>query len=555
MMKRLRSLKESVGRGIGRTIETVEDNPLGPSAFVLAFLGIILVRLLIEGGTNAYASESLHYMFFEFSHTFLFFLFAFLLFLPVARLAGAASWTRAANLLLFGFLIIWTPPVVDAIVFQGERFWSFYELDSLRGLFGQFFSFFDDTPNVGITYGVRAEVALMTAALGAYAFFRSRSVRRALGVAILTYALFFILGTFPSYVAILMLGFEKGLFAVTEFDVVGAMLSPSRLFGQDIADLRMSLGSRMSIVYAILSTAAVGAILYRMSKKTFLALLGDIRLPQMIWHGGLLFLGGALAMIFAGARPDFHFFELLSALLLVIAVESAWLASVVANDLTDRTIDAATNPGRPIPTGAIPPKLYAEIGWMFFLVSLLFSAIVSFKAMLLLLAYQGLAWVYSMPPLRLKRFPILATGLAALAGMTVLIAGFSVLAPGADLGAVPLPILVFLFVAYAATLPLKDFKDIKSDRADGVFTIPVLLGEERARFLIGGALFLCYAASPVVLHDADLIVPAILFGGLSFWSVMRADRKKKPWGTFRTLPGWNMLFVTLYGALLAMILF
>lgn len=555
MLRRIRSAGKTAGHGMKRMVEAIETAPLSLSTFVLAFLGIILVRLFIEGGTNAYETESLHYMFFEFSHTFLFFLFALLLFMPIVRIAGAASWSRAANLLLFGFLIIWTPPLIDVLVFQGEQFWSFYELDSLRGLMSQFFTFFDDTPNVGITYGVRIEVALMTAALGGYAFFRSRKFLSALGVAILTYAIFFILGTFPSYIAILMLGVEKGFFAVTEFDVVGTMLAPSKLFGQDIVDPRMSLGSRLSIVYAILSALGVGAILYRMSKGTFFALLWNSRFPQVIWHGGLLFLGGALAMIFAGARPDFHFFEVLSILLLIMAVESAWFASVVANDLADRAIDEATNPGRPLPTGDIPPRRYAEIGWAFFAASLLFSAIVSFKAMLLLLAYHGLAWIYSMPPLRLKRIPILASVLAALAGMAVLITGYSVLAPEADLGAVPFQILAFLFVAYAVTLPLKDFKDIAGDRADGVRTIPVILGEEKARLVVGTALFLCYATSPVVFREADLIVPAVLFGGLAFWSVNRAEREKRSWGTFRTLSGWNMLFATLYGISVAAILF
>lgn len=555
MKRRIAATRKTLSRGIERVLETVEQSPLTLSTFVLAFLGLILVRLFLESGTNAYPTEGLHFMFFEFSHTFLFFLFAFLVFMPIARIAGAASWTRGANLLLFGFLIIWTPPVIDKIIFQGQQFWSFYELDSLRGLLTQFFTFFDDTPNIGITYGVRAEVALMTAALGGYAWFRSRNILKALGVALLTYAAFFILGTFPSYVAIIMLVMEKGFLSVTQFDIVGTMLSPARMFGQDIVDPRMSLGSKLSIVYALLSATGVGLLLYRISKKTFLALLHNSRFPQVMWHAGLVLLGGALAMIFAGVRPDFHFFEVLAIVLLIIAVESAWLASVTANDLADRAIDKVTNPRRPLPTGTIPPRMYAEIGWIFFAVSLFFSAVVSFKAMLFILAYHGLAWVYSMPPLRLKRVPLLATILAALAGMAVLIAGYSLIAPGADILAIPLPILAFLFVAYAVTLPLKDFKDIEGDRADGVYTIPVLLGAERARLAVGAALFLCYAASPIIFRDADLIVPAVLFGSLSFWNINRAERPRRSWGTFRTLAGWNMVFATLYGLLLAAILF
>jgi len=556
MVKRLRSKANTTLHAIERLVESIESSPLSLSGFTLAFLSLILVRLLVEGGTNFFSTEPVSYMFYEFTHTFLFFLFALLVFLPIVRLAGATSLSRAANLILFGFLIIWTPPIIDKLIFGSEPFWSFYELDSLHGLFFQFFTFFDDTPRIGITYGVRAEVAIMTIALGLYAFLKSKSVFRAAGIALLTYTAFFILGTFPSWVAIPAIGIETGknVFAVTGPDIAGYMLSPEKIFGKDIPDPRMSLGAKMSVVYALLSIAAIGGILFRSSKKTFRALLQNTRFPQAIWHGGLLFLGGGLAMIYADATPDFDFFELLSIFLLVAAVESAWIASVVGNDITDRRIDEKTNPARPLPTGDIPTGFYTDIGIIFFFASILFSAIVSWKAMLLLLAYQGLAWVYSMPPLRLKRIPLLATMLAAMAGMTVLIIGFSVLAPEMSIQTIPLSLLFFLFVAYALTLPLKDFKDIEGDQADGVLTIPVLLGAERARLVIGSTLFLCYMASPVVLHEATLIVPAILFGGLSFWNVVRAERKEKTWGTFRTLPGWNMLFIALYGIFVALIL-
>lgn len=554
MLKRMRRASFRTIRLIKSMTESIEASPINLSGFVLAFLSLIFVRLLIEGGTNAFASESVTYMFYEFTHTFLFFLFAFLVFLPIVQLAGAASWMRATNLLLFGFLIIWTPPIIDKIIFGSEPFWSFYELDSLRGLLSQFFTFFDDTPRIGITYGVRVEVAIMTVALGLYAFLKSRKVLRSAGIALLTYAAFFVLGTFPSWVAIPVIGIEKGIFAVTELDVVGQMLSPENIFGRSVADPRMSLGAKMSVIYALLSTLAIGIFLFVSSRKIFIALLKNSRMPQLIWHGGLLFLGGGLAMIYAGARPDFDFFEILSIILLVVAVESAWLASVIGNDIADRRIDEKTNVMRPLPTGDIPTGLYTEIGVLFFFFSMLFSAIVSWKAMLLILAYQSLAWVYSMPPLRLKRVPVLATVLAAAAGLTVLIIGFSVLAPEATITSLPLPLLFFLFIAYAITLPLKDFKDIEGDKADGVLTIPVLFGAERARLVIGSALFIVYMTSPVVLHESALIVPAVLFGSLSFWSIVRSERVKKSWGTFRTLPGWNMLFITLYGIFVALIL-
>ncbi|NTW75473.1 MAG: UbiA family prenyltransferase [Candidatus Moranbacteria bacterium] len=535
-------------------VESIETAPITLGSFSLSFLAIILVRLLIENGTNLFASEPLDYILYEYSHTLLFFLLSFLVFLPIARLAGAASWARATNLLLIGFLIIWSPPVIDKIIFGEHAFWSFYELDGISGLAYRFFHFFGDTPNIGITYGVRIEVALMSVGLGLYSFFRSRSWIRALGVLLLSYLVFFILGTFPSYIAILALATQKGLFGVTEGDIAGYMLSPKRFFGHNIADPRMALSLRMSLAYAILCVLAVGTFLFRSSRQTFLSLLGNVRWPQIIWHGGLLFLGGGLAAFYAGADMDFDLFEVLSIISMTIAVISAWLASVVPNDLADRHIDALTNPSRPIPKRHLSETLYRSIGLLFFFVSILFSSIVSVKAALFLLVYQAIAWIYSTPPLRLKRIPFVATFLSAAAGMTVLFSGYSVLAPTQDISAIPFPLLAFLFLCYAVTIPLKDFKDIRGDKADGVITIPVLFGEEGGRYAVGTALFCCYVASPVVLHDAGLFLPAFIFGSIAFLSIRRADRKRNRWLTLRSLPAWNILLATLYGFIVLLFL-
>ncbi len=554
MLKRIHSLKKSVGGRMHRLLDAIETAPLDLSTFALTFFSIIIFRIFIEYLLAETHRVSLEVLFFTFSHYLLEFFTTSLILIPILILSGAKSTSRAINLIVFGLLIILTPPIIDVIIMGSGITFSLYEFGNLQRLLFLFLNFFDDSPWNGITYGIRFEIAVVSIGIGIYAFFRLKRFIPAILSSFLCYSVFFIISTIPSWITILILSPKKGIFNVTENDALGMFLSPERFFSNEVVGFTSAIHVKMSIVYAILSTAAVGALLYHLSKRTFLALLKNARMPQMIWHGGLLFLGGGLAMIYAGARPDFDFFEILSIILLVVAVESAWLASVIGNDIADRRIDEKTNAMRPLPTGDIPTGLYAEIGVLFFFFSILFSAIVSWKATLLVLAYQGLAWIYSMPPLRLKRFPVIATMLAALAGMTVLLIGFSTLAPGSGIDSIPMSLLAFLFIAYAATLPLKDFKDIEGDTADGVLTIPVLFGAERARLIIGSALFIVYMASPVVLHESALIVPAILFGSLSFWSIVRSERVKKSWGTFRTLPGWNMLFITLYGIFVALIL-
>jgi chlorophyll synthase len=551
----LRSGIAEISAFLGRTVESVEKTPLSLSGFAATFTAIIVIRLLVENGINGFPSEGTDYVLYEASHTFLFFLFSFLLFLPIMRLAGASSWKRAANLLLVGFLIIWTPPVIDKAIFGDHAFWSFYELDGLPGLLSRFFRFFGDSPDIGITYGVRIEVALMSIGLGSYSFFRSRNVLRSIGILLLSYSVFFILGTFPSYIAIPALAARKGLLGVNGNDIAGFMLFPKRFLGTADIDPRMALGFRMSLVYAIFSVLSVGAFLFHSSKRIFLALLRNVRWPQVFWHTGLLLLGGGLAIVYAGGGMSPGLFEVLSGIVMIIAVTSAWLASVVGNDIADRRIDAITNPKRPIQTRDIPLPLYRDIGILFFATSILLSAIVSLKAALLLVAYQAVAWIYSMPPLRLKRIPFVATTLSAVAGMIILFAGYATLSPVPDLSPIPFSLLLFLFLCYTVTIPLKDFKDIEGDRADGIRTIPVIFGEKRARSAVGSALFLCYVLSPIALRDAGLLLPSFLFGSLAFLSVRRAGKDSLGFGTLRALPAWNMFLVIVYGFVALLFLF
>jgi len=60
-------------------------------------------------------------------------------------------------------------------------------------------------------------------------------------------------------------------------------------------------------------------------------------------------------------------------------------------------------------------------------------------------------------------------------------------------------------------------KDIEGDRKDNIWTIPVLLGENWARFVIGLGIFISYSLSVVWLNAKVLFFPAMILGALSFW--------------------------------------
>jgi 4-hydroxybenzoate polyprenyltransferase len=118
--------------------------------------------------------------------------------------------------------------------------------------------------------------------------------------------------------------------------------------------------------------------------------------------------------------------------------------------------------------------------------------------------------------------------------------GYILIAKEQSLLFFPWKIFWFLFLAYCLVIPIKDFKDIKSDRLFGIKTLPVLIGEERARFFLATLMFLCYILSVYIIKESGLFLVAVLFGGISFWLII--DKKN----TTNQLNWWLIGLVSLY---------
>lgn len=514
-----------------KIVSVVENAPLTFITWAISFLSLIAGRLLVESWLGNFKTASGLFFFYEFTHTFLFFLLAYILFVLFFKKIIKITLEKSLNILLLGYLVILTPPIFDFIISGGKGFWSFYKFDSLQGLAIRFATFFGDKPEIGITYGVRIEVALAVIFFFFYSFIKTRKIFVSLATGFLSYAIFFILGTFPSWIAIAIQGFSKGFLNINDLDVAQMFLTPAKIFSRDIPDMMSALNIKMSIIYSLVLTFVILIALFFSFRKKFLAFLANARFPQLIYHAGLLSVGLGLSIKFSRIDWYVNFFNILSFFLMIEAVFLAWLASVVANDLVDKKIDRETNNQRPLTQNIFSEKEYAAIGIVLFLASILFAAIVSFKAALFLLAYQALAWIYSSWPLRLKRFPLIATFASAMASLMILFAGFSLGSPTESIQELPFSIVIMIAISFTLSLPIKDFKDIEGDKKDSVFTIPVIFGEQWGKIIVGAGIFFSFLLSVVLLNESRLFWWALLFGGASFWVVaqMKKPAMEKSW--------------------------
>ncbi|MFC1622821.1 UbiA family prenyltransferase [Patescibacteria group bacterium] len=492
-------------------------------------------------------------IFYEFSHTFLFFLLSYVIFLAIFRKFIQKDLQKSSNVLLFGYLIIILPPIIDFIISNGKGFWSFYKFDSLTDLIVRFFTFFGDDPTIGITYGVRVEVFLSLVLLFAYSLIKTKKIKKAVLVSVLSYAVFFILGTIPSWITILTQGFQKGFLIINELHIAQMFFSTTKIFSRETGSLMDALNIKMSIIYATTLPFVLFACFWREFKVKLQAFLKNIRPPQIAYHIGIFCIGMGLATIFTSYEWELELFNLLIILLVSQSIILAWITSVITNDIFDQKIDSISNTTRPLITKTFSTPEYIVIGLLTFTFSIFFASIVSTKIAILLLAYQALATIYSAPPLHLKKFPIIATFVSAVASLIILIIGFILIDPNQSTRLLPSSIQWLLVIALTISLPLKDLKDIRGDRLEKIFTIPAIFGEDKGKTIIASSVFTSFLLCAFFLNEYRLLWWSVIFGGISFWIITFCNNTKHI--NYKNLNWWLLCVVLLYSLILMTVVF
>lgn len=170
--------------------------------------------------------------------------------------------------------------------------------------------------------------------------------------------------------------------------------------------------------------------------------------------------------------------------------------SQVINDWCDRHVDAINEPARPIPSGRVPGRWPVAIALAGCALSLLLGAALGPWVLLATGVALFFGWAYSASPLRLKRSGWLGPLACALSyeGLSWF-TGTSVMVGGLPAGNVLAVLLLYSLGAFGI-MTLNDFKAVAGDRATGLRSLPVVLGERPAALLACAAMAL---PQPVVI--------------------------------------------------------
>lgn len=504
---------------VEKIINSAEKTSLGIKSWIFSFGAIVAVRLFIEYLAFPGLERTFESVLGAMLHTASFFAISFFVILLILRFLVKEKIEKLAGVLLWGQWIILLPPIIDKIIFKDKYFFSFYIFDSPSGLVSRFFHFFGPNPDFGITYGTRVEVFLAVVLLGSYVYLKTKKVARSLFGALVLYLILFLLGSLPSLFAFVLRPWLTDDPAVKASTVAKIFLSPLSVFSREISDLSGALHYKMSLIYNLVLAGQLFGLLFLYFREKFWALLKNFRYPQTIFNFGLFFIGIGLGWHYFSENMSLDFFSVLAMANLGLAIFSAWFYSVFINDINDQRIDRISNPDRPLIRKIFSQDQYRDFAWVPMAVSLFSAITVGVGFFALIVVYHLLTHIYSCPPFRLKRFALVSTAVASMASVIFLFMGYLLVSGQDQLQNFPWRAGILLFIAYGLVLPLKDIRDYEGDKADGVYTLAVLLGPSNARLALATLVFIFYVASVFIVNETSLFPHALLFGGASYYLI------------------------------------
>ena len=173
-------------------------------------------------------------------------------------------------------------------------------------------------------------------------------------------------------------------------------------------------------------------------------------------------------------------------------------AGNVINDYFDHKIDKVNRPKRPIPSGRVKRNGALAFFLLLTVIGLALSYFISNDFLLIAVINTVVSFVYSW---KLKGTPFVGNvAVSWLAGSTFLAAALIKF----NFATIPQSVLILASIAFLGTLSreiFKDIEDVKGDKSEGAKTLPIAVGEGKAKFV---------ASLVLLLSVFSLLVPFYL---------------------------------------------
>ena len=458
---------------IREIVKNMEEAQLGIGYYVLTFVFITFLRNFLEMlSIDEGIMDFLFEMIFHYSFFYIAILFSFIL---LFRVVLGVSIDKLYKIMVPGFMILLLPPLTDLVMTAGMGFQMTYILPGTHvDLWLRYFTFFGQFDGSGVSPGIKLEIAIVLLATAFYSWFKLKQWWRTVLLVWAMYSVFFLYGITP-YVVMWML---EAMGKSVSFINLPHMLLPYYFM-------------------ALIVIQAVGLLAWH-NRPLFMMLIRDIR-PLRVSHYVMMLVFG---LVYAGSYSQGfiwsaeHVFEFA---FIIVAIILAILFSIVTNNIADIEIDSISNIQRPLVRGNISLENYQKLAAPFFVLAIGFAAVVSITAMFIILLFIGNYFIYSMPPLRLKRLPIISKAIIGLNSVIFIMLGFHFVT--GSIADFPKSFILNFVLLLTLTVNFIDIKDYEGDKKAGIKTLPVLIGLRPAKIIIGLLMLAAYLYAWYLLNN------------------------------------------------------
>lgn len=528
----LESLKERIAEAINREINW--------SFSILTVLAVILIRDFLETFSNPHYQGNFFPASFVFLHAPLFYISVIFSLVLLIFYFAKLEFKQAFNLGILFSPIMLLPPIIDLLITGGRGagmaylfFNSFSEMaQSLLSFFGKFIE-------PGITLGIRIEVALILIGLGYLIYLRTKNLKKMILGVVIGYLIFFFYFSFPSIFVFLFgnIDYFRTISGVpinlALNDLFFNSLANSIHYLQDLSSDKAFLFDQQfyimanRLVWLFLFVQSIW-LFYLGNRRVFDAWRKNLRWERVLYYLAISILGILFGFRMSAIHHVFNAVDILGLLVFFISVALSFWLAVGINDVYDIKTDSISNPARPLIKKTITVKEQNLINLFLFVFIITALATINYLVLVLFLLFQAVYFIYSVPPLRLKKIFGLSSLLVGFNALLILMAGFYFVAPVQKLSFFPKNILALILFGFTLGVNIKDIKDYEGDKADGIKTVPVVLGLRWGKRIIGALTVLALLTVALIAKFKNITIASLVFSFILFLLINRKDYEEKP---------------------------
>lgn len=439
---------------------------------------------------------------------------------------------NVGKFLLFIFPIIWIAPIVDIVISAGDGYTMGYIYDYPKNLLVDFIKFPTFQKVAGITYGMHATYTIFLFLIGYYVNKKTKSISKTFLSVFFSYVLMFILGSAPS----LFYAFEhiRSEQTISVISYIKSIPLTSDLYHNTARDvdmifpesrfLELGFNKLLSRAFYIISFIFLIIIFWKAEKQKFIYMLKNCRPERIVYYLIPFFFATGFAYI-SGVGGFMGWVDAMGILCLLLSWLGVWIYSVHVNDIYDIEIDKISNTKRPLVQNQIDTNDMSDIGYVFMALALAGSWSAGFYPFFMASVGIAIAYIYSAPPLRLRRFPIVSTFLMSIVVLCATLSGFFLVSIDKTIESFPIFVAMGIIVIFTLQINFKDMKDIEGDTAQGIMTLPVIFKKNGDK-IVGICFALSFLLTPIFLSFYTLYIFAIPISILGYFAITKKPYKE-----------------------------